>query len=331
MSSQMTHRERVMATLAGEPVDRPAISMWRHYFTHETSAESLAEIMLAHQAQFDWDYMKVNPRWSYHPEPWGVRMKYDGDTLPVRIDYPVKSPSDWSKIGVIGLDHPVFQEQLEAIELIDKGLAGTVPYMATVFSPVAIASRLVSSDEELTRQLREHNDAVQPALEAITETFAAFAKAAMERGADGIFCATTGYATTDMMTAEEYRHLVRPWDLALLNAIPEGRLHMLHVCRNHNLLSEATDYPVHAFNWDAFGAGNPDFVQGSDLLSAKTVVGGVPHETGMLDGEPARITAGIREVIASMGTTRRWMLGGGCTYQPATPLANIHAVRNAVR
>jgi uroporphyrinogen decarboxylase len=305
--------------------------MWRHYFTHETSAELLAEIMLAHQAQFDWDYMKINPRWSYHPEPWGVRTKYDGDTEPVKIDYPVRSPSDWSKIGVIGLDHPVFKEQLKAIELIGKGLTGSVPYMATVFSPVAIASRLVSTDEELTRQLREDNDAVQPALEAITETFAAFAEAAMDRGVDGIFYATAGYATAEMMTAEEYRWLVRPSDLAFFNAIPEGRLHMLHVCRNNNLLAEVADYPVNAFNWDAMGAGNLTLLEGIELLGGKTVVGGVPHEAGMLDGEPHEIAAGVRGVVDAMGATGRWMLGGGCTYQPVTPLANIQAARDAVR
>jgi uroporphyrinogen decarboxylase len=305
--------------------------MWRHYFAHETSAESLAEIMLAHQAQFDWDYMKINPRWSYHSEPWGVRTKYDGATEPVKVDYLVRSASDWSKIGVIGLDHPVFREQLEAIGLIGKGLAGTVPYMATIFSPVAIASRLVSTDEELTRQLREHSDAVQPALEAITETFVAFAEAAMERDADGIFFATTGYATTDMMTAQEYRRLVRPWDLAFLNAIPEGVLHMLHVCRNKNLLAEVADYPVNAFNWDATGDGNLNLAQGSDLLGDRTVVGGVPREAGMLDGEPGEIATRVRGVIDGMGTTGHWMLGGGCTYQPATPLANIQAAREAVR
>ena len=27
---QMTHRERVAATIAGQPVDRPPISLWRH-------------------------------------------------------------------------------------------------------------------------------------------------------------------------------------------------------------------------------------------------------------------------------------------------------------
>lgn len=46
MSEQMGHRERVPATLSGQEVDRPAVSMWRHFFPQETSSEGLAEAML---------------------------------------------------------------------------------------------------------------------------------------------------------------------------------------------------------------------------------------------------------------------------------------------
>ena len=66
MPDQMTHRERVRAALDGRPWDRPPVSMWRHYFEHERSAETLAEAMLGHQSRYDWDFMKFNPRASYH-------------------------------------------------------------------------------------------------------------------------------------------------------------------------------------------------------------------------------------------------------------------------
>jgi len=68
MTDQMSHRERVRASLAGEETDRPPVSMWRHFFEDETSAEGLAEAMLGFQRRYDWDFMKVNPRASYHAE-----------------------------------------------------------------------------------------------------------------------------------------------------------------------------------------------------------------------------------------------------------------------
>ena len=58
MTAEMTHWERVRATLAGEEVDRPAISMWRHFYSRETDPESLAGAMLAYQKENDWDFLK---------------------------------------------------------------------------------------------------------------------------------------------------------------------------------------------------------------------------------------------------------------------------------
>jgi uroporphyrinogen decarboxylase len=79
MAREMTHWERIRAAIKGQDVDRVPISMWRHFFTMETSSEPLAEAMLDFQSRFDWDFMKVNPRASYHVEDWGVKVKYSGD------------------------------------------------------------------------------------------------------------------------------------------------------------------------------------------------------------------------------------------------------------
>ena len=46
---------------------------------------------------------------------------------------------------------------------------------------------------------------------------------------------------------------------------------MLHVCRDHNMLAEFTDYPVDAFNWDAHGAGNLGLAEGRSALGGKCV------------------------------------------------------------
>ena len=71
MADQMTHWERVRGALQGQALDRPPLSMWRHFYRQETSAQGLADAMLGFQRRFDWDFMKVNPRASYHAEDWG--------------------------------------------------------------------------------------------------------------------------------------------------------------------------------------------------------------------------------------------------------------------
>ena len=62
MRSDMNSLERVTAALTGKPFDRPPISMWRHFYEHEMSADGMAQAMLAFQDEFQWDFMKINPR-----------------------------------------------------------------------------------------------------------------------------------------------------------------------------------------------------------------------------------------------------------------------------
>src|SRR3972149_181483 len=99
MMAEMTHWERVRAALRGEEVDRLPVSMWRHFFTRETSASLLAEAMLGFQDRFDWDFMKVNPRASYHVEPWGAKIQFSTSEYVKTqiIDYPVKKLEDWRR------------------------------------------------------------------------------------------------------------------------------------------------------------------------------------------------------------------------------------------
>ena len=85
MTESMNHRERVLACLAGGDVDRPPVSMWRHFYAEETAPDTLAEAMLGFQRDYDWDFMKVNPRASYHAEDWGLTMRAGVDGSPVPV------------------------------------------------------------------------------------------------------------------------------------------------------------------------------------------------------------------------------------------------------
>src|SRR5262249_50948083 len=72
MSTPLSRRDRVMATVAGDDVDRPPMSFWGHFYDREESARDLAEATLEFRARYDWDFVKLNPRASYHGEGWGL-------------------------------------------------------------------------------------------------------------------------------------------------------------------------------------------------------------------------------------------------------------------
>jgi uroporphyrinogen decarboxylase len=328
MSVKMTHWERVRAALKGEDVDRVPVSMWRHFFGRETAAEALAAAMLDFQVRFGWDFMKVNPRACYHVEDWGVKTEYHGDEHPRLVATPVNTPDDWLKVRLLDINRGVLKEHLNALEIIAKKLHGQVPFLMTVFTPLSIAADLAASEELFLEHLRGHTDKVNAALEAVTETFINFSKACLERGAAGLFYATTSWATTNRLSAAEYRKYARPYDLKLLKALPPAEFNLLHVCKEHNLLGAVADYPVAAFNWDARGAGNPSLAEGKKMVGGKTVIGGIPHDRVLTEATPDQLAASIVALKAEMGP-RGWMLGTGCTFPPDAPEANLRAVRQA--
>lgn len=329
MAEDMTHKERIQAALQGKEVDRLPVSMWRHFFARETSDKSLAEAMLAFQRRYDWDFMKVNPRASYHVEDWGVRVRYSGGQKPKVLETPVRRPEDWLKLKVLSIDRGVLLEQLQALELIGRGLDGQVPFLITVFTPLSIAGRLMSSEDSFLEHLRQHWDKVSYALDVITETFIAFSKACIERGASGLFYATTAWATAERLNEDEYSSYAKQYDLKLLNALPPAEFHILHVCRDNNLFRSLIDYPVNAFNWDVRGKGNPSLSEGRAMVGGRAVIGGLAHGRALKDATPQEIAGDIQNMQSSLGTSG-WMLGTGCTFLPGTPASNIRAVRNAV-
>ena len=330
MSESMNHRERVLACLAGEDVDRPPASMWRHFYAEETAPDTLAEAMLGFQREYDWDFMKVNPRASYHAEDWGLTMRTGGDGSPEAVSWPVREPGDWTRLEVLDPSAGVLGEQLEALRLIGKGLEGQVPFLMTVFTPLSIAARLVRSEETFLQHLREHPDKVRHALEVVTETFARYTEACLEVGANGLFYATTSWATTDSLTLDEYAAFARPYDLRVLEAASGAEFNLLHVCRDNNMLAELGNYPVHAFNWDAGGQGNLSLAEGRTTLAPRSVVGGLLHKDGLVDASPGDLARTVQDITRIMGPTG-WMLGTGCTFPPDTPEENVRAVADAAR
>ena len=322
-------RERVSAALAGERVDRPPISMWRHFYHKETAAEGLAEAMLAFQRQYDWDFMKVNPRAQYHVEDWGATFRYTSDphTGPTLTHAPVASPEEWQMLRPLDPHKGALGEHLNALRIIKEGLRGEVPFLMTVFNPISIAGRLVETEEVMLQYIREHPRELHAALEVITESYRAFVTECMNEGADGIFFATTTWASRDLLTDEQYQEFGRPYDLRVLEAAAGAAFNILHVCRSHNMLQALADYQVHALNWDATDSTNPS-LESAREFTQRPLLGGVSLET-LLNGTPEAVAQEVRDAVAQMGG-RSFMVGPGCSISPRCPEANLRALHGAL-
>jgi uroporphyrinogen decarboxylase len=326
-------KERVDAALRGEPVDRVPASMWGHDFEREWSAQGLAEAMVENFTRYDWDYMKVNPRACYHVEGWNVKVRPSGEKYraPVFDETPIKSSSDWKRLRPLEPDQGALGEQLKALQLINHAIGYDGYFVQTIFCPLGVAKYLAGNNAEPVLQtIREDRAALHAALRVITETFTTFAIACLEYGASGIFYATNGWASKNMLTQDQYREFGEQYDLEFLDAIKSrARFNILHNCGTHIYFDQLASYPVHALNWAASEEGNPGLGDGKKR-SGKAVMGGVSQRTILKSGSPDQVRDEVAQALEETGS-QHFLLAPGCSIPPETPAKNLEAVREAIR
>jgi len=326
----VTSRERVMAALGDRDLDRPPVSFWGHVYHRESSARELVDATLDRQREFGWDWIKLNPRKHYHVEPWGVAYRYSGlpGQKPVLASWPVHAAADWAAIGERRHDDGAFGEQIEAVSLLRRALP-ELPILATVFTPLAVLAEMTPEPRALREHMRSHPTVVRGALEAVTATYERFVPALLAAGADGIYLATTDWASRDLMSPDEYASWGRPGDLRVLAAVRDAPFNVLHVCKARNLLFELADYPVSAFSWDATDPTNPTLAEGLARLPG-AVMGGISQEGALLDADPGRAIAEFHRGLELTGG-RRWLVGPGCSIPPAVSAATLAALATTIR
>jgi uroporphyrinogen decarboxylase len=323
-------KDRIRTVLKGERPDRIPISLWRHFYDKESSASGLAEAMIAFQKKYDWDFMKVNPRASYHIEGWGAKIKFSQNPLIKTkvIEYPVKKTEDWKRLKVLNSSNKALAEQLKVLKLIKKRLKAEIFIVETIFTPLSIAGDLVKEEKVLIKELRENPELIHTTLEIITETFSSFAVECLNAGADGIFFATTEWATKNLLAEEEYLEFGKTYDLKVLNKVESAEFNILHICKSHNFLKLFSDYPAKVVNWDSIDPTNLNLKEGEKILN-KIVLGGIDQENLLLKGTSEKVTKKIKDII-ELNQNVNLILGPGCVIYPHTPEDNIEAVRRAV-
>ncbi len=323
----MNKIERVNAALRGADVDRTPISFWGHNYLKEWSADGLAEAMLDNYRTYNWDYMKVNPRASYHVEDWGAVLERSTDPNrgPMFREAPVRFPEDWLRVRAIEPDRGVLGEQLAALRLIGAGLKREAYFIQTIFSPLSVAKYLAGNKAEPVKEsIARHRRVLETALEIISRVFAEYAQASIEAGASGIFFATTGWASKDQLREDEYRAFGLPYDLVVLEAVAgKAPFNVLHNCGDHIYFGLLADYPVEAISWAATLPENPTLAEGKTLTN-KAVMGGVSEKTTLPEGTPEKVSAEVARAIEQT-KGHRVLIGPGCSIPPRTPSVNLEA------
>jgi len=336
---EMTKKERVMAALRGEPVDRVPLSFFGHNRQAERSPDTNAAFLLDQNRKLGWDFIKTNLSATYYGEAWGCKYQWDAERSPAEgllIEEPIiKSAEDFKKLPRLDPTNYVLADQIRVAKLLSEELKGSVLYAHTIFAPLTIAGLLAGavarhpSELLLVRKvMREDPKALHEGLTKISQSMADYAREAIRAGANGIFMTNTTW-TRDTVTEEEYRSFGVPYDLHILEAANQegATFNVMHMCRENIMFNILSDYPVKVLSYDHLSPRNPSLSEAL-IKTDKALWTGIRPKT-LLNGPVSAIQGEVSDALEqTMG--RRFLLGPCCSISYKVPEAHLIAAKEAL-
>jgi len=303
----MNKVERVRAALGAGVVDRPPFTVWYHFGLQHAPADRMAQAHLEFFEAYDLDWLKLMNDYSY-PMPAGAETVSDAAGLARLEPFDVAA----TPLG----------RQLRVIELVVRALEGRALVVDTVFNAWNTLRRNVVKDA-MTGLMREYPADLERALGVVNDNLIRYARAALERGAAGIFFSVP--ATEESISREEYERFMRPYDLALLDAIRDrGEFHVLHAHGDRVYFDRLLDYPVHAISWADRDSG-PSLAE-ARKRTTRPLMGGLGH-SGFAYSSAATVRAQIRSAIDEAGP-QKLLLAPGCAVATYAFPDLLHAARD---
>ena len=326
MATQMTRRERLMATFGGQPVDRVAVALWRHFPVDDQRPATLPLQHWLFRPSTIGISLQVSPSSSFCLVDWGVKDTWvGGDEGTRKYTYnPIQKTADWQRLPVLDPKTGFLSGQLRCLELIHDGVGNQVPFIQTIFAPLSQAKNLAGM-ERLIVHLREDPQAVHAGLEAITQSTIRFIQACLSRGIAGIYYAVQ-LASYSHLTEAEYRDFGEPYDRRILKATEECWFNLLHLHGTDVMFDLCAAYPVPAINWHSRET-PPSLAEGMQRF-AGAVCGGLAQWDDLLKGDPDLVRRDSDAVRQTGG--RRLVVASGCVAPANSPWGNLRAVRAAV-
>ena len=325
----MKKRERVVAALKGEEVDRPPVALWQHHPEQDQTALGLARAVAEWQTRWDWDFVKVTPSSGYYFDDWGGTFEYrpHGNVHGTRsvLSRPVQSRQALQNLEPLDISQGVYGRELQALRELRSLLDEDVPVLETIFSPFNVAYGLMG--DFLATAMADYPADLRRAMDVITEVTTAFGLASLEAGADSIFFATQ-MAQPGLVGEDQFQTWGIPYDQQVLNALRDATDFMLLHIHGDDIYFDlpAQAYPVDAVNWHTRIAGPS--LQDALAKFSGAVVGGLTERV-LTGGHPDKVRSQAVDAINQTGG-RRFILGAGCVTPITTPEENIQAVRDAI-
>ena len=324
----MHKRERLERAIAGDPVDRIPVALWRHWPGDDQRYADLARSIIDFQHDYNWDFVRVMPSSNFQVTDYGIQDEWRGNRQGRRKinKYIVNRSLDWTKIRALSPDRGALSQQLECMRMICQAMQPqAVPIVHTIYSPFAQAAR-IGGKQRVLKNMRTRADRLRTGLHQLTESTLRFLEALRRiPNVAGIFYVTE-FASHDVMSEAEYAAFVMPHNLKILESIPDRWwLNFVQAQGSSPMLDLFAEAPVQVLNWNT-RQGQPDLLYAKRMFPG-AVSGGLEDWRDLHQGTPALLGSVIRDAI-SQSESRRFILSGSGSGYVTTPISNIRAVRS---
>jgi uroporphyrinogen decarboxylase len=302
----------VFAAVKGLAVDRVPYALWQHSTVHERTVERFTRFTLEFHRRFQPDIVKV----MYDEQ-------YD---LPVDRHH-LRDAEDWRRLEEFEAHTGAFGRQLECLARIRTAVGPEVPVVQTIYSPFHVAHKFAG--RRLLEDWRRNPEAVSGALSAIASNYRRFAECCLrEAGVDGFFFAPIG-CEASFMEESQYVQMVRPSDLAVLEALRRAPLAILHIHGEREVMFDLlAGYPCDVLSWEDRVAGPP--LAEVRRRDARCLMGGIDHLAARACAPEELAHQGREAIVQADGLKGGFILAPGCTFPAGTPEANLRALARAV-
>ena len=322
----MTKKERIIAAINKQEVDKVPFSIWYHMPQVDQDPLQLAEVQIELARSYDLDFIKMMPFGNYGALDFGLSCTfYCTDTQPVmERKFAIDDVKQWTELEPLPGYFGSHGKQLQMARYTQKLLKGEqLPYVQTIFSPMTTAKKIAGP--RVFADMRSNPEYLHQALAAITETTINFIKLNIEAGVAGFFFATQ-CSTTDFMTEAEYDEFGVKYDLQVINAYKDVTyFNISHIHGDNTMFKKIADYPNNCINWHDRWA-IPNMAE-ARKISDKCFLGGI-NEKWLSTAKHTDIDKHIQEAVEN-GGRKGIMITPGCVAELSTPQINFYAARIA--
>lgn len=333
----MKSRERVLAHLAGHPVDHlpfmPITMMFAcartgsRYRDYCTDHRVLAEAQMRVAEDFGFDYVNTMSDPAREAADCGAPVEYF-DQQPVALREDLALLGDKTALTRLRVPDPLgggrMHNGVRAVNLLKERVGRELIVEGWIEGPIAEAADLRGIN---TLMLDFYDDPafVHDLFEFVVAMELKFAAAQVEAGADLM---GVGDAAASLVGPRIYEEFVWPYENKLIEGLRAlGVRSRLHICGNtRRLLPGMGRLGCDIVDLDYLA---PVAEGRAQMSPGQMILGNINPVTVLRDGTPDLVREGIASCHQAAG--HRFIVGAGCEVPRDTPVENVHAMGEYAR